>query len=103
MKTKADETIESCEVGDILYRVGKHGITKITIIEIDHFPHCVYRDDQGHSYFNHTMEKSCFKTKEEAEREVFRRECITKKRTLLKNYEEELNKRFCLEDHFIVK
>ena len=64
MKTKTDETIELCKVGDTLYRVGKHGITKITIIEIDHFPHCVYRDDQGHSYFNHTMEKSCFKTKE---------------------------------------
>lgn len=100
---KKDETIELCEVGDILYKVGKRGITKITILEIDHFPHCVYRDDQGNSYFNHTLEKSCFKTKEAAEREMFRRACIAKKRILLKNYEKELNVRFSLEDHFIVK
>ena len=47
--------------------------------------------------------KSCFKTKEEAEKEIQRRQNIVKKRQLLKEYERNLNKELGLEDHYIVK
>ena len=91
------------KVGDVLYRVGKYGIDKITIIAIDHYPHSVYRDDHGHSYFDRTIHKSCFKTLEEAEKEVQKRKNIVEKRNKLKEYEIKLNQELGIENHFIVK
>lgn len=89
--------------GDTLYRVGRDGIDKVTIIRVDHYPHCVYKDDHGHSYFNHNISKSCFKTEEEAKKEVQRRENIVKKRKMLKEYEIKLNAELGITNHFIVK
>ena len=48
-------------------------------------------------------ENNLFKTKEEAEKEIQRRQNIVKKRQLLKEYERNLNKELGLEDHYIVK
>lgn len=72
-------------------------------MDIKHYPHCVYKDDYGHSYFNDTISKSCFKTEEEATQEIERREKILEKKKLLKKYEVELNERFNIKNHFIVK
>lgn len=95
--------MDEVKVGDVLYRVGKYGIDKITIIKIDHYPHSVYRDDHGHSYFDRTIHKSCFKTLEEAEKEVQKRKNIVKKRNKLKEYEIKLNQELGIENHFIIK
>lgn len=103
MRNRENDYVKLYNIGDVLYRVGKYGIEEVTIIEIDQFPHYVYRDDHGHSYFNHTIVKTCFKTKEEAEQEVHRRENIIEKRKLMRQYEIELNKKFNLVNHFIVK
>ena len=57
----------------------------------------------GHSYFNHNLVKSCFKTEEEAKEEMKNREYIAEKRKLLKKYEKELNEKFNIKNHFIIK
>ena len=98
-----EEEIELFKIGDILYRVGKEDISQITIMDIKHYPHCVYKDDYGRSYYNHTIRKSCFKTLEEAKQEVQRRENIAKKRKYLKEYELQLNEQLNIQNHFIVK
>lgn len=48
---KKMDTVKLYDIGDKLYRVGKYGIDLITIIDIQQYPHYVYRDDKGHSYF----------------------------------------------------
>ena len=103
MSNKAEDCIRLCEIGDILYRVGKHGIEKITITQIHQYPHCVYKDNQGHSYFNRNINKTCFKTEKEAEEEMQKRDRIIEKRKLLKEYEKELNEKLNIVDHYIVK
>lgn len=95
---------ELCKVNDVLFKIKKDGtICPIKIIEMAHYPHTVYRDNFGNSYFNRGLFKNCFKTKEEAKKEIQRRELITQKRQLLKEYERELNKKLNLKDHYIVK
>ena len=89
--------------GDVLYRVGKYGIDKVTITKVEHYPHCVYKDDHGHSYFNHNITKSCFKTQEEAKKEILKRKNIIEKRNRLKEYEIKLNEELGIENHFVVK
>lgn len=103
MRNKENDYVKLYNIGDVLYRVGKYGIEEVTIIKIDQFPHYVYRDDHGHSYFNHNIVKTCFKTKEEADNELYRRERVKEKRQRLKEYEELLNEKLNLEGHFIVK
>ena len=109
MATKKEDCIKLHDVGDILYRVSKgrkdseYKIEEITIIKVEAYPHYVYRDNTGHSYFNHSIIKSCFKTKEEAEQEVQRRKNITKKHQMLREYERELNKKLNLEGHYTIK
>lgn len=95
--------IDLCEVGDILYKVGKKGIKVITITDIRHYPHTVYEDDAGYSYFNRSIIKSCFNTKEEAEKEVQRLYNIQEKRKRLKEYEEKLNQELGIVNHYIIK
>ncbi len=97
------DTEELFNVGDVLFRVGRDGIDEVTIMEINHYPHCVYKDDHGHSYFNHSIRKSCFKTREEAEREILKRRNIATKRKMLKEYEIKLNYELGIENHFIIK
>ena len=98
-----DDCVKLYDIGDKLFRIGKNGIEEITIIEIDQYPHYVYRDDRGHSYFNHNIVKSCFKTEKEAKEEVYRRLRVAEKRQKLKEYERLLNEELRLEGHFIVK
>ena len=88
---------------EVLYRVGKYGIEQIKIIQVESLPHYVYKDDKGHSYFNHNIIKSCFRTFDEAREEQRRREMITEKRKKLKEYERKLNEEFNIVDHYIVK
>ena len=103
MRCYKDDCVKLYNVGDVLYRVGKYGIEQITITKVDAYPHYVYRDDKGHSYFNHNITKSCFKTREDAQQELERKERITKKKQMLKEYEQQLNRKFGLVDHFIIK
>lgn len=99
-----DEQIDLCEVGDVVYRLAKTGIESITIVRIEHYPHAVYYGENKHqSYFNRSFGKSIFKTKEEAEAEIIKREKVATKKLLLQNYERTLNEELNLESHFIVK
>ena len=41
---KIDDCIKLCNIGDKFYKVTKNGIIPITIVKIDQYPHCVYRD-----------------------------------------------------------
>lgn len=100
---KDGDYVKLFDVGETLYRIGKAGITKITIVRIEQYPHYVYYDDHNRSYFNHSMVKSCFRTYEEAVQATIRRDNIAEKRKMLKEYEKELNKKFNIEDHYIVK
>ena len=103
MKHYKDDCVKLYDVGDVLYRVGKYGIEQITITKVDTYPHYVYKDDKGRSYFNHSIIKSCFKTQEEAEQEAQRRKKVTEKKQMLKEYEQQLNQKLGLVDHFIIK
>ena len=92
-----------CEVGDKMYRVGKHGITDIVIVDIKQYPHYVYKDNLGNTYFNRNFNKAFFKTEEDAENELQLRKNIAKKRELLKEYEIQLNDKLGIKDHFVLK
>lgn len=95
---------ELCKVNDVLFKIKKDGtICPIKIIKIEHYPHPVYRDNFRNSYFNKNIFKNCFKTKEEAKKEIQRRQNIVKKRQLLKEYERRLNKELGLEDHYYIR
>lgn len=102
------DTMELCKVGDSFYRIvkpkkGDFSIRQITITELFHYPHCVYRDDANNTYFNRNIQTSLFKTKEEAMQEMKKRKLITKKKELLKEYEVKLNEEFGITNHFIIK
>ena len=99
-----DNCQDLCKVGDTIYRLTKTGIEPIIITEINHYPHSVYRGTTKYqSYFNRSFGKSIFKTKEEAEEALWKRERIVEKRQKLKEYEALLNEKLNLEGHFIVK
>ena len=103
MSVTSQDYVKLYDVGDVLYRVRQKGIDKIIITEVKAYPHYVYRDNLKHSYFNSSITKTCFKTYEEAVEEQKRREHIKEKRKLLKEYEKELNKKFNITNHYIVK
>lgn len=102
-----EDKVKICDVGDVLYKVRKGAldIRKITITKVWQMSmgHYVYKDNYSTSYFSHTLRKSCFKTRGDAERELHRQELVTKKRKLLKEYERKLNGELGLIDHFIIK
>ena len=103
MSIKDDDNIQLFQENETLYRVGQKGIDKITIISVQALPHYVYKDDMGHSYFNHNITKSCFRTYDEAVEEQRKRTAIKEKRAELKLYEAQLNVKYNLKNHFIVK
>lgn len=111
-----DDTTQLCTVGDIFYRVSKMAkenilyvepitITKAEFVEgfSDYNGHWYYRDNKSRSYFNRNIRESCFKTLEEAEKEIQKRKNVIKKRELLRKYEQKLNEELNLKDHYIVK
>ena len=110
---EVDDKTQLLKKGDIAYRVTKFSKSKelyIERIEITFaeftggtFGHWYYHDNKGRSYFNRNVGKSCFKTKEEAEKEMQRRKNITKKRELLKEYERKLNEELNIGDHYLIK
>lgn len=115
MKTQGDDIIQLCNVGDKLYRISsKYGhrdelyieLITITLAKFTGDPvfgHWYYHDNKHRSYFNRNIRKSCYKTKEEAEKELLKREAIMRKREALKEYERKLNKELNINDHYIVK
>lgn len=92
------------EVGEVLYKVHRSNITPITIKKINAYPnHFVYVADNNVHYLSRTLIRSCFKTEEEAQKELLKNTLIKEKRELLKEYEKELNTKYGLEGHQIVK
>lgn len=101
--------------GDQLFRVTQipksdgYYVELVTIIKTTYYydnktsGHWVYRDNRSHSYFNRNISSSCFRTKEEAEKEIQRRNNIREKRNMLKQYERELNEKLGLTNHFVIK
>ena len=111
---KNEDKIQLCEIGDNLFRVSKMYKSDelyvepivITVAEFTggpSFGHWYYRDNKGRSYFNRNINKSCFKTEEEAKQEIIRRNNVLLKRKMLKSYERKLNEELNIGDHYIVK
>jgi hypothetical protein len=103
-KGDIDDCEKLCEIGDMFYKINKQGIIKmITITDIKAYPHYVYTDNEKHTYFNRGLLNSCFKTLEEAKEAIHTQNMIVEKRKLLKQYEAELNEKFNIKDHIIIK
>ena len=100
---RAEDAIQLCEVGDIVYRIHNGKLSYSMIIDIKKYPHCVYKTDTGGSYFNTAFGKTLFKTREEARKELVKRKHIKEKREKLKEYERKLNEELNIGDHYIVK
>lgn len=95
---------DMCKVGDTVYRLSKNGITETKVIEIEHYPHAVYKlAGWTDSYFDRAFGKTLFLTMEDANNAVRAKANIAEKRRLLKEYERELNEKLNLENHFIIK
>lgn len=95
---------DMCKVGDTVYRLSKNGITEAKVVRIDHYPHAVYKlEGWMDSYFDRAFGRTLFFTMEDANNAIRTRENIAKKREMLKRYETELNEKFGLENHKIVK
>jgi hypothetical protein len=94
-----------CEVGDSFYRVIKGEIVKVKIKEIKQIngEHYIYRDTTSKKFFNRNFGDFIFKTKEEAQNYMDRKENLIKKKELLQKYEEQLNVQFNLKNHRFVK
>ena len=103
MQNKPEDCVQLLNVGEEVYRIGKNGIETVTIVKAESYPHYVYRDNEGRSYFNRALGTTLFKTEGEAEEEVRRRQCIIEKRRLLREYERELNVKMNITNHVIVK
>lgn len=94
-----------CEVGDSFYRVIKGEIVKVKIKEITKMDggHYIYRDTTSKTFFNRNFGDFIFKTEEEAQNYMDRKENLIKKKELLQKYEEQLNVQFNLKNHRFVK
>lgn len=93
-----------CKVGDTVYRLFKTGIMETKVIGIEHYPHAIYKlEGCADSYFESAFGKTLFLTMEEANKAIIAKENVAKKRKMLKEYETELNEKFGLGDHRIVK
>lgn len=93
-----------CNVGDTVYRLSKNGISETKVIEIEHYPHAVYKlAGWNDSYFERAFGKTLFLSMEDANKAILRKNNIQEKRQLLKEYERELNMKLDLGDHFIIK
>ena len=103
MLNKPEDQIQLLHEGETMYRISKNGIETITIVKALQYPHFVYKDNEGRSYFNRAVGTSIFKTESEAEEEIRRRQRIAEKRQLLRKYERELNVKFNITNHVIVK
>ena len=102
---KESNHIKQCQVGDKFYRIMKNRIVPIQIMRVTHHElgHYTYEDDLNYTHRGSAFGSSLFRTKEECEEELRRRQNIREKRKLMKEYETELNRKFGLEDHFIIK
>lgn len=95
---------DMCKVGDTVYRLSKNGIMETKVVRIDHYPHAVYKlEGWMDSYFDRAFGRTLFLTMEDANNAIRARENIAKKREMLKQYETELNEKFGLENHRIIK
>ena len=96
---------EYCKVGDVFYRIKNGEVIPVEIVSITYHDlgHYTYKDNLKHGFYTRNFGTSVFKTREEAERKIYEKKLIVKKRELMRNYEEELNKRFNLKNHIIIK
>lgn len=107
MSYKYEEQI--LNVGDILYKINRNkidGPIEVTVISAERMSagHIVYRyDNSRDSFFSRAIGHSLFRTKEEAINELEKIKKCKNKRAILKEYENELNKKLGLENHTIIK
>lgn len=94
--------------GDILYRLvhdtksKKYDIYPIIIKEVeDYNTHFIYRTDKNESIYNRAIGRTYFTTYKEAIDFETKLQINAKKRALLKEYEQELNKKFNIETNIV--
>ena len=102
---KEYDHIRQCQTGDKFYRIIKDKIIPVQIIRVTHHKlgHYTYEDDLKGIHIGSAFGGSLFRTQEECEEELRRRQNVREKRKLMKEYERELNEKFGLKDHFIIK
>lgn len=105
MPHKEVDYTKQCEEGDEFYRIIKDTVVHVQITKITHqqLGHYTYEDSLKHVHFGRAFSGVLFKTEEDAYKELLKRQNIKEKRKLLKEYERELNMKFNLEDHYIIK
>lgn len=105
MGSRESDYIKQCQVGDKFYRIIKNEIVPIQIIRVTHYElgHYIYDDNLNYTHKGRSFGSSLFRTQEECEEELRRRQITKEKRKLMKEYETELNEKFGLKDHFIIK
>lgn len=106
MRDTEVDYIKQCEKGDKFYRIKKNKVILVTITEVTHhtqFGHYSYKDDLNCTHFGRNFGTSLFKTQEECEKELLKRQNIKEKRERLKEYERKLNEELNLGNHYIIK
>lgn len=105
MYNKPEDTIRMCNVGEVFYKLLKDRVAKIQIVEVTHHAlgHYVYRDDLGGSFFGRSFDQRVFRTEEEAELALKKKDLVKQKKALLQEYERQLNDEMGITDHFIIK
>lgn len=102
---KESNHIKQCQIGDKFYRIIKDRIVPIQIMRVTHHElgHYTYEDDLNCTHTGRAFDSSLFRTKEECEEELRRRQNVKEKRRLMKEYERELNEKLNIKDHYIIK
>ena len=102
---KECDHIKQCQTGDKFYRIIKDKIVPVQIMRVTHHElgHYTYEDDLKGIHTGSAFGGSLFKTQEECEEELRRRQNVREKRRLMKEYESELNEKLNIKDHYIIK
>ena len=102
---KEYDHIKQCQTGDKFYRIIKDKIVPVQIMRVTHHElgHYTYEDDLKGIHTGSAFGGSLFKTQEECEEELRRRQNVREKRRLMKEHESELNEKLNIKDHYIIK
>lgn len=105
---KNSNKVQLFNKGDILYKLthdtksNTYSIYPVVVEKVeDYDTHFIYRTNKNESIYNRTIGRTYFTTFKEATDYKTKLQINSKKRALLKEYEQELNKKFGIETNII--
>lgn len=105
---KNSNKVQLFNKGDILYRLAHdtksntYSIYPVVVEKVeDYDTHFIYRTNKNESIYNRAIGRTYFTTFKEATDYKTKLQINSKKRALLKEYEQELNKKFGIETNII--